>query len=398
MQLLYGSLVWTRDIQTLFHYVSLAKIKEVPLIRTDEIQIKRWWQNGDRMVTGWNLTWLPTVPWSVLWPPLSLVFAWENLDGLWPVMASYGRWRLRDVERWIHRCWSCFKSCVETCFVIFLQHLRDSKVPVKRAGSGNSPWSCSMSCPGAKWRARTDHHVLKFFSVPLICQSRVSRCLKSKDSQEVTVARNPGTSILHWGSEHQRFARYVLRCREHLKSLVFGEEMQPDLILCNAVISASNSGHAEQNDLAAWCCMVLHGATLIVFSWTWGMWEGPEMGRGAWRRTCGLLTETLDREVWLDLTLWKGFEHKVGDFCSNTDFISRKMCLKNPGLGEFRSFSMASSSTFASSIRHDSSYFCQALWLLWALGSYGPPPDDFSYCSAINACGEVNQWQWALWL
>ena len=36
--------------------------------------------------------------------------------------------------------------------------------------------------------------------------------------------------------------------------------MQPDLILCNAVISASNSGHAEQNDLAAWCCMVLHGA------------------------------------------------------------------------------------------------------------------------------------------
>jgi hypothetical protein len=74
------------------------------------------------------------------------------------------------------------------------------------------------------------------------------------------------------------------------------------------------------------------------------------------------------------------------------------MCLKNPGLGEFRSFSMASSSTFASSIRHDSSYFCQALWLLWALGSYGPPPDDFSYCSAINACGEVNQWQWALWL
>jgi len=41
---------------------------------------------------------------------------------------------------------------------------------------------------------------------------------------------------------------------------VFGEEMQPDLILCNAAISASNSGHAEQNDLAAWCCMVLHGA------------------------------------------------------------------------------------------------------------------------------------------
>ncbi|CAL1143462.1 unnamed protein product [Cladocopium goreaui] len=40
----------------------------------------------------------------------------------------------------------------------------------------------------------------------------------------------------------------------------------------------------------------------------------------------------------------------------------------------------------------------EALWLLWALGSYGPPPDDFSYCSAINACGEVNQWQWALWL
>ena len=120
---------------------------------------------------------------------------------------------------------------------------------------------------------------------------------------------------------------------------------------------------------AAWCCMVLHGATLIVFSWTWGMWEGPEMGRGAWRRTCGLLTETLDREVWLDLTLWKGFEHKVGDFCSNSDFISRKMCLKNPGLGEFRSFIMASSSTFASSIRHDSSWFVLFLpGLVVALG------------------------------
>ena len=58
---------------------------------------------------------------------------------------------------------------------------------------------------------------------------------------------------------------------------------------------------------------------------------------------------------------------------------------------------MVSSSTFASSsIRPILA--SQALWLLWALRSYGPPPDDFSYCSAINACGEVNQWQWALWL
>ena len=279
MQLLYGNLVWTRDIQTLFHYVSLAKIKEVPLIRTDEMQIKRWWQNGDRMVTEWwqngdrmVTEWWQVETWRDCLQFLDQCFGrhflwylrgrtWMGYGQLWPVMADGGCEMLRDALSLAS--WSFCKSISETPRCLW-----------------KGPAVATHPCP-AQWavlgrseeRGQTTMFWSSFQYPSFVSQESqdVSRCLKSKDSQEVTVACNPGTSILHFlgfrAPEIRQICFEMPRALEEL-SVWRGDAAGFDFVQCGDQCQQLRACRIEWPGYmvlhgAAWCCMVLHWSSSL---------------------------------------------------------------------------------------------------------------------------------------